>query len=114
MPNFPQYQNAKLVPFANIYSNTSTVTSVAQATTSGDVVIYNVGTAGQTLTLPAVGTGGPVKVTNIHATGTIIVSPFEASGVTVDGGATYTVPAGGTGAAATTASFFSDGANWWT
>lgn len=113
MPQFPQYQNASLVLFANIYSNTSTVTSVAQSTAPGDVVVYNVGTAGQTLTLPAVTSGGPVRVINIHATGTVIVSPKESSGVTVAGGANYTVPAGATGAGATGATFFSDGANWW-
>lgn len=113
MPVFPQPASGLVAQAANIYSNTSTVTSVAQVTNSNDVVIYNVGTAGQTLTLPAVTLGGIVRVINIHATGTVIVSPKEASGVTVAGGATYTVPAGATGAGSTGATFFSDGANWW-
>lgn len=114
MPVFPQPQvGGVAVQGANIYSNTSTVTSVAQVTNPGDIVIYNVGTAGQTLQLPPVALGGIIRVVNIHATGTVIVSPKEASGVTVAGGATYTVPAGATGAACTGATFFSDGANWW-
>jgi hypothetical protein len=114
MPQFPQYQNAVLVEFANIVSHTATASSAATAA-SGDVHVYNSAATGWPLTLPPVATGGPVKVVNIHATGTVVVSPTEVTtSVTVNGGASYTVPAGATGAAATAATFFSDGsANWY-
>lgn len=113
MPVFPQYQNAVLVEYSNIVTHSATSSSSATAT-SGDVHVYNSAATGWPLTLPAVGTGGPVKVVNIHATGTVVVTPNETTGVNVAGGTSYTVPAGGTGAAATGATFFSDGsANWY-
>lgn len=113
MPTFPQYMNAVLVEFSSFVTHSATATAGATAA-SGDVHVYNSAATGWPLTLPAVGTGGPVKVVNIHATGTVVVSPNETAGVNVNGGASYTVPAGGTGAAATSATFFSDGtANWY-
>ena len=113
MPVFPQYQNAVLVTNSNPVSHTAASTAAVTAV-SGDVHIINSAATGWPITLPAVGTGGPVKVVIIHATGTAVVSPVETAGVTVNGGASYTVPAGGTGAAATSATFFSDGtANWY-
>ncbi len=113
MPIFPQYQNAVLVEYSNIVTHTATASASAQAV-SGDVHVYNSAATGWPLTLPAVALGGPVKVVNIHATGTVVVTPFETSGTNVNGGTSYTVPAGATGAAATSATFFSDGsANWY-
>ena len=113
MPVFPQYQNAVLVEYSNIVTHSATSSSSATAA-SGDVHVYNSAATGWPLTLPAVGTGGPVKVVNIHATGTVVVSPNETAGVSINGATTYTVPAGGTGASATSATFFSDGtANWY-
>jgi hypothetical protein len=113
MPYFPQYQNAVLVEYASFVTHSATSSSAATAA-SGDVHVYNSAATGWPLTLPAVGLGGPVKVVNIHATGTVVVSPNETSGVNVNGGASYTVPAGATGAAATSATFTSDGsANWY-
>lgn len=113
MPVFPQYQNAVLVEFSSFVTHSATASASATAA-SGDVHVYNSAATGWPLTLPAVGLGGPVKVINIHATGTVVVSPNETAGVNVNGGASYTVPAGATGAAATSATFFSDGtANWY-
>lgn len=113
MPVFPQYQNAVLVENANIVSHTAASTAAISAA-SGDVHIINSAATGWPVALPLVGLGGPVKVVIVHATGTAVVSPTETTGVTVNGGTSYTVPAGGTGAAATSATFFSDGsANWY-
>lgn len=113
MPVFPQYQNAVLVEYSNFVVHSATASASATAA-SGDVHVYNSAATGWPLTLPPVGLGGPVKVVNIHATGTVVVSPNETANVNVNGGASYTVPAGATGAAATSATFFSDGtANWY-
>lgn len=114
MPNFPQIQNSLLVEAGNWQTRTSTVTSSPTNANTGDVWVINTGTAGQTLNLPPVAQGGPVTVINVHATGTIIVSPNPADTAPplINGGSSYTVPSGGTGAAATKATFYSDGANW--
>ena len=112
-PVFPQYRNATLVEYSTIYTHSATASASASAA-SGDIHIYNSAATGWPLTPPAVGLGGPVKVVNIHATGTVVVTPFETTGVNVNGGTSYTVAAGGTGVSATSATFFSDGsANWY-
>lgn len=113
MPVFPQYQNAVLVENGNFVTHTAASTAAITAV-SGDVHVINSAATGWPVTLPPVGLGGPVKVIIIHATGTAVVSPTETAGVSVNGGTSHTVPAGGTGAAATTATFVSDGsANWY-
>lgn len=113
MPNFPQYQNATLVEYGSYFTHSATA-SAAVTAASGDVHIFNTAATGNTLALPLIALGGPVKVVNIHATGTIIVSPNAADvSAVVNGGASYTVPAAGTGAAATQATFVSDGLTNW-
>lgn len=116
MPVFPQYANALLVESSAFFTHSATASSGNAATAaSGDVRVYNTAATGNTLVLPSVASGGPVAVVNIHATGTVVVSPAAAdSSANVNGGASYTVPAGATGAAATHALFFSDGLNWYT
>jgi hypothetical protein len=115
MPQWPQYQNALLVESATVLSHSATA-SAAFTAAAGDVHVFNTAATGNTLALPLIATGGPVKVISIHATGTVIVSPNTAdTNALVNGGASYTLTAAtGTGAGATTATFFSpDGVNWY-
>lgn len=108
MPTFPQYMNAALVEFATFVSK-----SAAYTANPGEVVLVTTGTAGVTITLPLVATGGPVTVRKVDsAAGSITVKSNEGAAVTIDG------ISGATGVATSTSqhsgfTLASDGANWW-
>src|ERR1035437_3459498 len=121
MPDFPQYQNAALVTYANY--RTFLLTGSAGATiaaNSGDVILVEVeavnvsGTA--VVTLPSVVLGGPVLVKVVSgnhdtAFGTaarVRVQPATADVVTIDGFNTLVLQNLGDQAV-----FASDGVNWW-
>ena len=106
---FPQMNTALDVPWANFVKFTaSTHTALA-----GDFLVFS-GSANTTVTLPAASEGAIVAVENIVGTYTVTVKSVE--GTNKIAGATgstgYVVPAGGTGAGATKATFVSDGTDW--
>lgn len=108
MPNDDQYINAGLVPFANFTAQAG----ASYTASNGDVVLYTP-TANSVVTLPAVALGGPVRVVNLAGTYTVTVKTADGSTVQGVAGTTgYVVPAGGTGASSTHATFVSNGTNW--
>lgn len=93
--------------------NNISVTAVATYNAvNGDIVQYTP-TAASVVNLPPVAQGGPVTVVNLAAF-TITVKTTDGSTIQGVAGSTgYVIPAGGTGAAATVATFVSDESGVW-
>lgn len=111
---FWQYQNALLVESANLTIPTAGTSSYSA--NPGDIIIHatnstgGAATAAITITLPAVGLGGPVTIKQNATVGTVTVKSLETSGVYIDGTAGTT---GVTLTTATQATYASDGSQWW-
>ena len=126
MPDFPQYSQAALVPYANYRSTVLTGSAGATiAANPGDVILVEVnavdvsGTA--TVRLPSVALGGPVLVkftssnanTAFGSAAVVSIAPAvadvqAATEVTIDGRNSVTLNNLGDQAV-----LASDGSNWW-
>jgi hypothetical protein len=106
MPQWPQYQNASLVTFANYV-----VKSAAYTAAPGDVVLVNATAGAVVIELPLVALGGPVVVKKTDSVAHNVTVKTSDS-ATVDG------VAGSTGLVLSTqyatATFVSDGVSNWT
>lgn len=88
--------------------------SAAYTAKPGDVVLVTTGTNALTVTLPGVGTKGPVIVRKVDAAGTGTVKVVTADGSAINGASGATGVTAGAASSSSGAAFASDGSNWFT